>query len=175
MARAIEESVGDTSQAGSMNPYVLGRDEGPAVWMFDALDTIKAEADQTAGSFSLFEFLDYEGSTVPLHSNDRWDRGFYVLDGDYTFFIGDDVHRASPGTWVFVPRGTAHSWRCESPQGRLLNLTVPGGFEAFYRDVGESVSNRRALPARSEPDVAVVSAVAAKHGVVIMGPPPAPG
>lgn len=157
-----------------MHAYVLGPDEGPAVWMFDALDTIKAEANQTGGAFTLFEFLDFEGSTVPLHFNERWDRGFYILGGSYTFFIGDDVRPASPGTWIFVPRGTAHSWRCDSPKGRLLNLTVPGGFERFYREVGENVSDRRTLPQRSEPDIGVVSAAAAKEGVVIMGPPPAP-
>lgn len=155
-----------------MRTYVLGRDEGPAVWMFDALDTIKADADQTGGRFTLFEFLDFEGSTVPLHFNERWDRGFYVLEGNYTFFIGDDVRPAPHGTWIFVPRTTPHAWRCDSPEGRLLNVVVPGGFEGFYREVGESVPDRRELPPRSEPDIGAVSAVAAKYGVMIVGPPP---
>lgn len=54
-----------------MKPYLLGRDEGPAIWMFDSFDTIKADTDQTGGSFALFEFLDFKGSTVPLHIHVR--------------------------------------------------------------------------------------------------------
>jgi hypothetical protein len=56
-----------------MKPYVLGREAGEAIWMFDALDTIKADAERTGGGFSVVEFLDFEGSSVPLQVNDRWD------------------------------------------------------------------------------------------------------
>jgi mannose-6-phosphate isomerase-like protein (cupin superfamily) len=155
-----------------MKPYSLAREEGDAVWMFDALDTIKADAGQTDGRFSIVEFLDFEGSSVPLHVNDRWDRGFYVLDGEYVFVVGDESVPASPGTWVFVPRNNPHAWRCVSAKGRLLNITVPGGFEDFYRQVGEQVADRTKLPPRSEPDVEALSETASQHGVTIVGPPP---
>jgi quercetin dioxygenase-like cupin family protein len=155
-----------------MKPYSLAREEGDAVWMFDALDTIKADAGQTDGRFSVVEFLDFEGSSVPLHVNDRWDRGFYVLDGEYVFVVGDETVPASAGTWVFVPRNTRHAWRCASAEGRLLNLTVPGGFEEFYRKVGERVTDRTQLPPRREPDVEALSETASQHGVAIVGPPP---
>jgi hypothetical protein len=36
-----------------MEPYVLGREEGEAIWMFDALDTIKADAERTGGGSSV--------------------------------------------------------------------------------------------------------------------------
>jgi mannose-6-phosphate isomerase-like protein (cupin superfamily) len=140
--------------------------------MFDALDTIKADADQTGGSFSLFELLDFKGSTVPLHIHERWDRGFYVLEGEYTFFVRDDVHTVTAGAWVFVPRATPHAWRCDSTEGKLLNLTVPGGFEGFYREVGENVTDRRNLPPKMELDFGALSGAAAKYGVTIVGPPP---
>jgi mannose-6-phosphate isomerase-like protein (cupin superfamily) len=88
-----------------MKPYVLGREEGEAIWMFDALDTIKADAERTGGGFSVVEFLDFEGSSVPLHVNDRWDKGFYILDGEYGFVIAEETVAASFGSWVYVPRG----------------------------------------------------------------------
>ena len=155
-----------------MKPYVLARDEGEAVWMFDALDTIKAGGDQTEGALGVVEFLDFEGSSVPLHVNDRWDRGFYILDGTYTFVIDKESHVAEPGTWVFVPRNTAHAWRCDSPEGRLLSVSAPGGVEDFYRQVGVSVSDRTRLPERKAPDVQALSGTAAEHGITIVGPPP---
>jgi quercetin dioxygenase-like cupin family protein len=155
-----------------MEPYMLGHDEGESLWVFDALDTIKADEEQTGGSFSLVEFLDFEGSTVPLHLNEKWDRGFYVLEGEYTFFIGEDAMSVSNGSWVFVPRNTPHAWRCNSSRGRLLNLTAPPGVEKFYRQVGEAVTDRSNLPVKKEPDVRALIPIAEKHGIKIMGPPP---
>ena len=155
-----------------MKPYSLGREEGEAVWMFDALDTIKADADQTGGVFSVVEFLDFEASSVPLHVNDRWDRGFYILDGEYTFVIGDDTVAAEAGTWIFVPRRTPLAWKCESPGGRLLNVTAPAGLEGFYRDVGESVTDRTNLPARLDLDIERLSDTASQYGITIVGAPP---
>jgi hypothetical protein len=51
-------------------------------------------------------------------------------------------------------------------------MTVPGGFEGFYRQTGESVPDRTQLPARSEPDVQALSSTAAQYGIRIVGPPP---
>jgi hypothetical protein len=36
-----------------MKPYVLGRGEGEAIWMFDSLDTIKADAERTGSDCSV--------------------------------------------------------------------------------------------------------------------------
>jgi len=154
-----------------MKPYWLAREEGDAIWMFDALDTIKADADQTGGGLGAVEVLDFEGSSVPVHVNERWDRGFYVLDGDYTFVIGPEAITASLGAWVFVPRNTPHAWRCDSAQGRLLTITTPAGVEAFYRQVGEPVTDRGRLPNRTEPDAEALSGAAGQHGIAIVGPP----
>jgi mannose-6-phosphate isomerase-like protein (cupin superfamily) len=156
-----------------MKPYSLARDEGDAIWMFDALDTIKADADQTGGGLSAVEFLDFEGSSVPVHVNDPWDRSFYILDGDYRFVIAEDTITVSLGGWVFVPRNTPHAWRCDSAKGRLLAIATPAGVEQFYRRVGESVTDRGRLPSRTEPDVEAVSRAAAEYGIAIVGPPPA--
>jgi hypothetical protein len=45
-----------------MKPYVLGRGEGEPIWMFDSLDTIKADAERTSGDFSVEQ--DTEGRPV---------------------------------------------------------------------------------------------------------------
>ena len=154
-----------------MEPYWFGRDEGEALWMFDVLDTIKAGADQTGNSFALVEITSSPGTGPPLHVHDRFDRGLYVVDGEYTVVIGDKSIRAQAGTWIFVPRSVPHTWRCDSSEGRMLTLFVPGGFDGFFRDVGEPVTGRSQLPPRREPDVERLSNMGARYGMRIVGPP----
>jgi glucose dehydrogenase len=127
----------------AMEAFRLDHDEGEAIWVFDALDTIKADAKDTGGLFSLVEFQDYDGSCVPLHIKETRDAGFYVIDGHYTFVVGGEVEAA-----------------------------LPGGFEAFYRDAGEPISDRGNLPARSAPNFDALVTTAARHRVAITGPPP---
>ena len=115
-----------------MKPYTLGRHEGDAIWMFDSLDTIKADADHSGGSFSLFEFLDFKGPAVPLHINDGWDSGFYILEGRYTFVIKDiakthDFHLIGPGVNKKTPvkgKGT-FTWHLTLKKGTYTYVCDP--------------------------------------------------
>ncbi|MBS1845652.1 MAG: cupin domain-containing protein [Actinobacteria bacterium] len=65
----------------------------------------------------------------PLHRHD-FDEAFYVLEGELTFQIGEDVSTAGPGELVFAPRGSVHTLanRSEEPS-RYLLVCTPGGFE----------------------------------------------
>jgi mannose-6-phosphate isomerase-like protein (cupin superfamily) len=69
----------------------------------------QGDAERTGGGVSVVGFLDFEGSSVPLHVNDRWDMGFYIVDGEYSFVIADETVAASNLTWVYVLRGTPHA------------------------------------------------------------------
>jgi quercetin dioxygenase-like cupin family protein len=154
-----------------MKPYWLGRDEGEALWMGDVLDTIKASADQTGNSFALVETINSQGTGPPLHVHDRFDRGLYVLEGEYTVMVGHDSVLAQVGTWIFVPGKVPHTWRCDSSEGRILSLLLPGNFDGFFREVGEPVPAHSQLPPTREPDVERLTNVAARYGVRILGPP----
>ena len=154
-----------------MKSYVLDRDDGEAWWMFDSLDTIKADSDQTSDAFGVVEFLEFKGSGPPLHVHHRCEQGFYVLEGDLSFRLAGQRTRAGKGSWIFVPRGVPRGWYCESPRARVLSVIVPGGFEEFYRQVGDRVYERDNLPTPTEPDVQSLSEVAARFGVTIVGPP----
>ena len=113
-----------------MGPYWLDRDEGEALWMFDVLDTIKASADQTGNSFTLVETINFGGTGPPLHVHDRFDRGLYVVEGEYTVVVGDKSIRARAGTWIFVPRSVPHTWRCDSSEGESWLCSCPGALMA---------------------------------------------
>lgn len=67
-----------------------------------------------------------------LHRHD-FEETFYVLDGELTFKLGDDVLRAGSGDRVFAPRGAPHTFANfgDSPAHQLI-LCTPAGFERYF-------------------------------------------
>lgn len=65
----------------------------------------------------------------PLHRHD-FDEGFYVLAGELTFQLGEELLTAGPGEYVFAPRNAVHTLanRGEEP-ARYLLICTPAGFE----------------------------------------------
>jgi hypothetical protein len=138
------------------------------------LDTIKATAAQTGGLFGLKESRAARDSGPPLHVHEHEDEACYVLEGEVTFFVGDDVISASTGSWVYLPRRIPHSLRIDSSEARTLWLIVPGGFESFFVDTFPAAV-QGAGPPEGSPDLGQMVEAAARYEVTILGPPPDEG
>jgi quercetin dioxygenase-like cupin family protein len=93
----------------------------------------------------------------PLQRHD-FDQGFYVLDGELTFQLGDELLTAGQGQFAFAKAGAVHTLanRSEAP-ARYLLVGTPGGFEQEPHSettvVGPRMGERRDLaPARRIPE-----------------------
>jgi quercetin dioxygenase-like cupin family protein len=152
-------------------PYMLGKEEGEALWFFGTLLLLKATAEQTGGRFCLCEQLGRRGMATPLHRQPADDETFFVLEGELRFFLGDGSPvTAGPGTTIHVPAGAPHAFAVVSETARFLDLTTPN-HEAFFRAAGEPAPEQ-VLPPDAPPDMARVGEAAARFGVEILGPPP---
>lgn len=158
------------------SPLVVGAGEGNAYWITGTtLDTIKITAGQTEGGFALLEARDRLGDGPPRHVHEREDEAYYVLEGRYTFFIGDDAIEGTEDTFVYAPRGIPHTFRTETAAARHLHWIVPGGFEGFLAQVGTKAVDRTSAPVNEEPpDFEALGKMAMEYGVEIIGPPPEP-
>ena len=130
---------------------------------------VLAYGSDTNGVLGAIEVASPRGAVPPLHVHQREDEAFYVVEGAYSVFIGNDVIEASPGTWVWGPRGVAHGYQIHSERGRHLSLTMPAGFEGFFEEVA-AIATPSADP-RNE--MSRLVEVAARYGVELLGPPPA--
>jgi hypothetical protein len=91
---------------------------------------------------------------------------FYVLDGTFEFTFGSRVERVEPGGFVFVPRGTLHSFRnIGRDAARLFDVHSPGGFEAFFEDAGTPARDPHTSPPRGSPDIDWLRTLFQKHGM----------
>jgi quercetin dioxygenase-like cupin family protein len=154
-----------------LDPLILPPGQGDGLWHLDALWTLKIPAVATGGAFSLAEQLLPKGSAPPMHRHTREDEAWIVLDGEVTFFLEDEQHTAGPGTYVFGPRGRAHTLRVESDTARLAILLLPGTCEAFFHATGRPADSLT-LPQPEQPDLDRLLAGMREHGIEYVGPPP---
>jgi len=162
-----------TQDTQVLQPMATHSGEGEARWWFDGLAEIKATAEQTGGLLSLIEVTEPPnpaGVPGPLHVHHREDEGFWILEGDATFQVGDTTIEAHAGDFAFGPRGIPHRYTAGAGGCRMLFIMTPGGFEDLVREMSVP-AQRRTLPPPSdaEPDWAHVAAVAKAHGCELLG------
>jgi hypothetical protein len=52
-----------------------------------------------------------------------------------------------PGGYITKPRGQLHAmWNAGSTPGRIIEVITPGGFENYFRDLGELLVATSATP-----------------------------
>ena len=98
---------------------------------------ILAGSERTNGAFALGEFSGAEGAWTVPHIHALSLEGFFVLDGRFTFTLGEDDFQAETGSFVLIPRGTRHLMRAEAGGGRFLTIWTPGGLEQMFVELSK--------------------------------------
>jgi quercetin dioxygenase-like cupin family protein len=144
--------------------------EGECVWMTGNQYTFQAVAEDTGGSYTLFEGVIPPGAGPPPHSHSREVEGIYVLQGELTFYVEDETFQLGPGCFINLPQGVVHSFKNQGVEtARMLDLVAPSGMENFIRETGRPVTDRSARPAKvTREDIDRVTAVAPKYGIEIV-------
>lgn len=102
---------------------------------------IKIPGNLTKGAFSQVELLEHPGYETPLHVHSYTDELFYVLEGTLTLLIDGIRKTAEAGSYIFIPKGIPHAQGNFSDLPvRLLITFYPAGFEEFFRERAEIVS-----------------------------------
>ena len=123
--------------------YAAPAGTGERIWIVGDTLTFKATAETTGGTLTAIECEAAPGGGPPPHLHENEDESFYVLDGQFEILVGDELLRAGPGDYAFVPRGTVHRFaNVGDAVGRLLILFTPGGLEQFFR-LGRGAGQRR--------------------------------
>jgi quercetin dioxygenase-like cupin family protein len=107
--------------------------------------TFKATAGETDGAVTALETIAAPGEGPPLHVHAE-DELIYTLDGTFRIRLGEAVHEAQPGSFVFIPSGTPHTWQNVGPQpARFFATIMPASraFEEFFRRYAELPVNER--------------------------------
>jgi quercetin dioxygenase-like cupin family protein len=126
---------------------------------------LKLQNGDTEQSVMMFEETAPAGTVTPMHLHHDSDEVAYVLSGEITFKIGEEVTVGGPGTCAFMPRGVPHAWKNTGAEtGRVLFLYTPAGAGGFFEE-------RLGRPAGSI-NGEEANEIRRRHGWEIVGPPP---
>ena len=148
-----------TSPLPTAEPFLVMQD----------LVALHARYQETAGAFSVMEVtVAPGGGPPPLHTH-RAQELFYTLEGELTYFRGDEEITGGPGTSALIPGGVPHTYRnfSDAP-ARYLGVLTPGrAMQDFLVEAGV----RPGDPARSPEEVL---AIGARFGLVTLDVVPEP-
>jgi len=94
---------------------------------------ILVRSEQSGGRLGMAEnYSPARSPGPPFHLHD-FDEAFYVLEGELTFRVGEELLTAGPGELVFAPGGTPHTVANRSDAAaRYVLIVTPGGFEREF-------------------------------------------
>ncbi len=143
--------------------------EGRTIGVVGDIYRFLATGEGTESKYSLIDALVPSGSGPPPHIHRREEEGFFILDGEITFQIGEQTVVATAGTFANVPVGIPHSFKNESSQpARMLICLAPAGLEKMFFEVGARLDDgaTAALPP-SHSEIETLLQVAPRYGIEI--------
>ena len=127
----------------------------------------KLTGGETGDSLMMFELTLGPGARSTLHLHHESDETAYVLAGEITFLVGDDVTVHGPGACVFMPRGVRHAWKCSGAEtGRVLILYTPAKAGGLIEEQERTGRKFGAM------DAAELADILSRHSWSLLGPSP---
>ena len=94
---------------------------------------VRLRSEDSGGQVAMIEnrvSADFAGP--PLHLHD-FDEGFYVLEGELTFQLEEEVFTRRSGELAFAPRNVPHTFaNMSGAEARVLIVCTPAGFERYF-------------------------------------------
>jgi len=153
--------------------FIHNVDSAPAYWWLDGLWIVLAQSKDTGGRFSMMEELLRKGAGPGPHKHTWSDETFYMLAGEITFLIGEEIKTARTGDFLMVPRNTRHAFRVDSQSARFLNGYTPSSLEAALVEFAMPATERVLPPINFAPPITMTPELLSRYGMdMLPGPDP---
>lgn len=148
-------------------PIIVQPGQGQVLDLGNFEAIILASATDTSHTFTLLqtqnEPFDFG---PPMHIHHDAAEAFFVLEGRYLMYLEGRHEECPPGTFVYVPRGTAHTFKVISQgPGRKLNLFTPAAMQGFFEELAAAEAAGTVSPED-------LGAISGRHHMEVVGPVP---
>jgi mannose-6-phosphate isomerase-like protein (cupin superfamily) len=121
---------------------ILGPGAGKVIELPGVTAVFKVVNDRKPGDFVVLEVTAQPSFTGPgPHLHHTHEELFYVLDGEFDFFVDSEVRRVGPGSFVNVPPGVMHDYRNPGPgPARFLGIACPAGLDRYFEEIRDLIA-----------------------------------
>lgn len=139
-------AIGTVCHAGEGRSFSIGADRISVMGVSDT------------DAFSVVDYIAAPGVPgPPPHVHHANEEGFFILEGEVEFLLGDTTTVLGPGSFVHVPIGAVHTFtNVGSGPARWVGIFAPGRYLQMVEELGA------VIPADGPPDLAAVVAVLAR-------------
>ena len=156
----------------AQQPTLRSPAEGRTIAVVGDVYRFLATGEDTNGKYALWEAIVPPGGGPPPHIHSREQEGFYILEGEITFLIGEGRIVATAGMFANMPVGTPHSFKNESSKpAKMLISVAPAGLEEMFFEFGVPLpeGSTTALPPTKE-EIEKLLTIAPRYGIEIRVP-----
>jgi mannose-6-phosphate isomerase-like protein (cupin superfamily) len=93
------------------SPIIRTSAQGCTIAVVGDVYRFLATGEETNGKYAMWEAIVPPGGGPPPHVHSREEEGFYILEGEITFTVGDERVVAKAGMFANMPVGTPHSFK----------------------------------------------------------------
>jgi quercetin dioxygenase-like cupin family protein len=117
-------------------PKIVTAADGETLRPFGLQMRVLLAGHECADATSVLLVHHEPGVGPPPHYHGSQDECFFVIAGEYEVVVGDVSRRAGPGTFVFIPRNTVHTFKnVSTAAARMLDWSLPAGQDRYFRTV----------------------------------------
>lgn len=133
-----------------MRELILAPGEGLSVENpLGGLFTFKITSNESDGALTAVETFVVRQDGPPLHVHNE-DEVIYSLEGLLRVKLGDTLREVPAGSFVFIPRGTPHTWQNVGAEPlRFFATIMPASvaFEEFFKRYAQLPAEERGVEA----------------------------
>jgi quercetin dioxygenase-like cupin family protein len=149
-------------------PCIIAPDAGRTVAAFGDTVVFKVGDAESGGALTLGFATTPPGGGPPPHRHLDEDELFILVSGREEYLLDGEWTAVEPGSVVYVPRGTIHTFRnVGDTPSRKWTLTTSGGFDRFFSACGELFD--AAAVSQSPPDMGRVLELFSEHRLELVG------
>ena len=133
---SADQPANSSERKTSVQPRIVTTDGGETIRPFGLEMKVLLSTEDTGGSFSALYVVHQPGEGPPPHVHYNQEEYFYILEGTYEMTVGDVTQTVGPGTMVFVPPHTVHTFKnVGDTPAKQLDWTLPGGQDRYFCEI----------------------------------------
>ncbi|TKA82663.1 hypothetical protein B0A55_01470 [Friedmanniomyces simplex] len=120
-------------------PYVISSQEGEIIYipLSKSATRLLITGKESENAFAVVSSGGSQSAPIGFHYHRETHDVFLCLSGSINVWAGEKCRTMRAGDFASVPPGTIHQYQILGPHSEFIGLIVPGGWEEFFRHIGE--------------------------------------